>query len=101
MMPMPPTSSDTLATLASSSVIVRFERSSVFDSCSSVSCSSPGTLPVIARATSLDTPLPSATRCLRADDEIVGICVADAVTLPQQRGHSARHVGGLSGRIAT
>ena len=60
MIPMPPTSSDTLATLASSAVIVRLDRSIVCDSCSSVTDSSPGTLPAMARATCGLMPLPSA-----------------------------------------
>ena len=77
MIPMPPTSSDMPATLASSAVIVRLDRSSVADNCSSVTSSRPGTLPAMARATCWFRPLPSATRGLRADDEVVRRRLAD------------------------
>src|SRR3984893_4218279 len=61
MMPIPPTSSDTPATLASSTVIVRLARSSVRDSSSSVICSRPGALPLMTLATCGLMPLPNAT----------------------------------------
>ena len=51
MMPMPPTSSDTAATAASSHVMVRLARSIVSASCSSVTFSSSATLAATARAT--------------------------------------------------
>ena len=63
MIPIPPTSSDTAAMPASSAVIVRVARSSVFPSCSSVTFSNPETLPTTARATSgRRPPLASAWR---------------------------------------
>ncbi len=62
MMPMPPTISDTAAMLASSAVIVFVARSSVRPSCSSVTFSSPPTLPTTARATSGRRP-PFASDC--------------------------------------
>ena len=63
MIPMPPTTSDTEAIPASSAVIVLVARSSVLPSCSSVTFSSPDTLPTTARATSgRMPPLASAWR---------------------------------------
>ena len=60
MMPMPPTSSDTAATLPSSAVIVRLDWSRVVASSPSVTSSSPGTLPPTARAICWLMPRPSA-----------------------------------------
>ena len=51
MMPMPPTTSDTAATAASSHVIVRLARSSAGARCSSVTFLSSATLPATALAT--------------------------------------------------
>ena len=51
MMPMPPTSSDTAATAASSHVMVRLARSMVSANCSSVTFSSSVTFDATARAT--------------------------------------------------
>ena len=56
MMPMPPTSSDTAATAASSQRIVPLARSSVPASCSRVTRSSSLTLPAMAAATSGGRP---------------------------------------------
>ena len=87
MMPMPPTSSDTAATAASSQRIVLLERSSVPASCSSVTRSSSLTLPAIAAATLGGRPPVVIARvaCV-AIVKSSGLLVGDAVTLPQQRG---------------
>ena len=72
MMPMPPTSSETAATLASSAVMVWLARSSVLPNCSSVTFSSPATLPTTDRATSgRIPPLRQRLASLAGDGEIV------------------------------
>ena len=58
MMPIPPTSSDTAATLARSAVIVLLDRSSDTAICAIVTSSRLTTLPATARANSGLTPLP-------------------------------------------
>ena len=78
MIPMPPTSSDTAAMPASSAVIVRVARSSVFPSCSSVTFSSPADV-ADDRAGDVRTHAAFRQRLtrLRRDGEIVRLVVAD------------------------
>ena len=85
MMPMPPTSSDTAATAASSQVIVRLARSSVIASCSSVTFSSSATFAGHG-AGHARRQAAGGERLgrLRDQREVVRRVVADAVPLPQQ-----------------
>ena len=86
MMPMPPTSSDTAATAASSQRIVPLARSRVPASCSSVTRSSSLTLPAMAAATFGGRPPVAIARV--ACVEMVkssGFSARDAVALAQQR----------------
>ena len=86
MMPMPPTSSDTAATAASSHVMVRLARSSVIASCSSVTFSSSATLPATARATLGGSPPVVSARVAWVNTvKSSGSAVADAVALAQQQ----------------
>ncbi len=99
MMPMPPTSSDTAATAASSQRIVPLARSSVPASCSSVTRSSSLTLPAIAAAT-FGRQAAGGDRPgrLGGDGEVVGLLGGDAVALAQQLADPLAHRRHLAGR---
>ena len=80
MIPMPPTSSETLATLASSAVIVRLDRSSEVAISASVTSSRFTTLPATARASSGLTPFPLiASRACVLHGEVVRVGRAESM----------------------
>ena len=84
MMPMPPTSSDTPATLASSSVIVRLDALERLRQLLERHLLEPGHVAGDRPRDSAVHALAERNRCLRADDEVVRGRLGDAVTLAQE-----------------